>query len=192
MRALYDDYEDADGEDATSPFTLEGAEGICGWVQAEAPDAPAGLNRMLAKVYERRPDLRAAYPDFAADLRGLQALGRTEFGTRERGHCDPRGRRDREREAQIDRARRARRWEENLARRADRVEKASAALHESPDGVNLIADFQSDLAVSEVARQVIGMLDSGGVPALPVQSLTAASRPRTSSRRDSAGRRVSP
>ena len=47
------------------------------WLNAQAPDAPPGISRVLARVYRDRPDLQVAYPDLdGRRTRRAAALGR--------------------------------------------------------------------------------------------------------------------
>ncbi|MGH3601744.1 MAG: FkbM family methyltransferase, partial [Pseudonocardiaceae bacterium] len=61
LRSLYDDFASEHGEGLPSPFTLDGTRIFEGWLREQAPGAPTGVSRVLARVYERRADLRSAY-----------------------------------------------------------------------------------------------------------------------------------
>ena len=68
IRSLYDDYADEHG-DVASPFTLEGARSFQGWLQGQAPGAPPGITRVLARGETDRSDLRAPAEEPSAALR---------------------------------------------------------------------------------------------------------------------------
>jgi Glycosyl transferases group 1 len=166
LRALYDDFADERDGETLSPFTSEGASTFMSWLQEQPPGAPAGVNRVLARAYEQRADVRGAYPELAgADRDGLlrwakeygqqeiPALARTLMPTPEpRPIADP-GFGD--------------------APMAAFVPGGSLVpLRDRPWGVNVVGYFRSELGTGEAARQVVSALDTKGIPVLPIHGQT--------------------
>jgi glycosyltransferase involved in cell wall biosynthesis len=150
VRKLYIEAE-ARGELSASPFSDDGAEALLEWLGAPAPDAPQGVNRLLAHLYGERGDLREAFPD----LNGPD-LGRLLEWSRNGG-----------------------REEVPALGRLPLTESAEQAVAGAPPparselwGVNVVGYFRSELGVGEAARQVVTALDTAGVPALAVHGAT--------------------
>ena len=62
------------GDVSGSPFSTRTGAAFLDWLSAQQPDAPAGVNRLLANVYGNREDLRLAFPDLTGpDLGRLLA-----------------------------------------------------------------------------------------------------------------------
>ncbi|MGH3263437.1 MAG: hypothetical protein ACRDNS_15750, partial [Trebonia sp.] len=180
LRGLFDDFVETGERDPPSPFTLEGARVFERWLQEQAPAAPAGINRLLARLHERRPDLRSAYTTTAGiDVSGLLAWAR-EFGALEEPHLAhlldgddtavaSLGGVDSSTLVPTDRSRRA-------ADRRDGVPSQPpdtvGPLHREPFGVNVVGYFRSELGTGEAARQMVAALDAQRVPLLPIHGQT--------------------
>jgi glycosyltransferase involved in cell wall biosynthesis len=143
-----------------SPFTQAGCESFMMWLGDSAPGAPAGVNRLLAEVYESRTDLQNAYPDIAdTDREGF--LGWAE----QTGVIDepalallvP-----------LERADPAPSAAQPVGRDPQGVEERSP----EPWGVNVVGYFRSELGVGEAARQVVSALDAQRIPLLPIHGRT--------------------
>jgi glycosyltransferase involved in cell wall biosynthesis len=140
------------GELHGSPFTAEGEREFLDWLGARAPDAPPGVNRLVAHLYGTRGDLQDAYPEVAAgDLTGLmawiEAFGREEVPAL----------------GQLPAL---------AVAAAGGPAPAPPPPSDRPWGVNVVGYFRSELGVGEAGRQVIGALDAAGVPALPLHGDT--------------------
>ena len=152
---LYDEFAQEQDGDVASPFTLAGMRAFDGWLRQEAPGSPPGVNRVLARVYEERSDLRAAYPDLAGTDRSALLLWAQRYGRDEEPLLErviPNGK------AAPDR----------LAAPSVATEEHSAPLRPGAWGVNVVGDFRSELATGEIARRVVVALDEHGVPAAPI------------------------
>jgi glycosyltransferase involved in cell wall biosynthesis len=150
IRKLYIEAEDG-GELSGSPFQPEGAQAFLEWLGAPEPGAPAGVHRLLARLYGSRADLREAFPD----------LGGPDLGRLLRWSCNQG------------------REEVPALARLPLPEGGEQALATAPPlsrpeiwGVNVVGYFRSELGVGEAARQVVRALDAAGVPALPVHGAT--------------------
>jgi len=169
LRALFDAYaEERNGSNGPvpSPFTVEGVRAFEGWLTERAPQAPAGINRVLAHVYEDRADLRATYPDLAgSDRDGLLGWAE-EFGMREVPLL-----------ARVGTVASERATDDELTKShpsavaAPRLD-AAAPLREGRWGVNVVGYFRSELGTGEAARQVVSALDANEVPVLPIHGQT--------------------
>ena len=141
-----------------SPFGRDGCEAFLTWAGAQDHDAPGGVTRLLAEMYEERPDLQRAFPDLAgADrlryLRWARDKGLAELGLPSRfAHSD----------GAVPAAVRA------------RPEPAAEpqSVIEAPFGANVVGYFRSELGVGEAARQVVNALDAADVPLLPLHGRT--------------------
>jgi glycosyltransferase involved in cell wall biosynthesis/SAM-dependent methyltransferase len=147
----------ADGEVSGSPFTQEGERELLEWCNAPAGRGGAhGVTRYLEVLYDRRPDLRAAYPDLedAAIARGYLGWVRA-YGAAEVGIADvllP------------------------AADDADERPREPPPRRERPLALNVAGYLNAELGVGEVARQLIAALDAHRVPLLPVGLLAPNSR----------------
>lgn len=163
LRALFDTFADEHDDSVESPFTLAGARAFDGWLREQAPGAPAGISRAVARVYEDRADLRGAFPDVAGEdrsafLRWASGVGVDEEPVLARlvlngsveAVAHPKG--------------------STIAAGAE----PTAPLRGAPWGVNVIGDFRSELGLGDVARSVVRALDVSGVRALPIRSRTAS------------------
>src|SRR5579884_2998231 len=163
LRRLYRLGEDR-GELHLSPLEPRGHEQFIRWLGGQEEGAPPGITRMLDWLHHERPDLQRAFPDLAGDSRlpylewardgglaeyGLPAPGDTPSADGSR----PNGSRSNASPRQAPQA-------------------AEAPLHPAaggtPFGVNVVGYFASELGVGENARQVVGALDTVGVPLLPL------------------------
>ena len=176
VRALFDDFAADRNGGASSPFTPEGAAAFTQWLRQRPPGAPPGVNRVLARAYEQRADVRGAYPDLdGADREGLLRWAR-EYGQREipalartmtAGSSEP--------EAAGSPAKPATARGPVAASGPDPVPvpgKASSPLHDGPWGVNVVGYFRSELGMGEAARQVVAALDAKDIPVMPIHGKT--------------------
>jgi glycosyltransferase involved in cell wall biosynthesis len=155
LRRLYTIAEE-EGVAEGSPFKPQGARALLDWLAAPSPGAPEGVHRLLAYLYGARADLRAAFPDLSrrADLDGLLAWADRD-GKRQvpaLGHLP-------------------------LPERSGPAVSSPPARPSPPAaaelwGVNVVGYFRSELGTGEAARQVIGALDTQGVPVLPLHGDT--------------------
>ncbi len=180
LRDLYDEYVDEQPAEVRSPFELQGARDFKRWSQSQAPGAPAGINRVLYRLYESRPDLQAAYSGrHGPDTAGLQSWAR-DHGPSEEPFLaqlmtvsDDQQRTDGELGQAPPRAvRRSRRstdpiTDAAMVPRAPR-EPALGPLRQEPWGVNVVGYFRSELGTGEAARQVVGALDARRIPVMPI------------------------
>jgi glycosyltransferase involved in cell wall biosynthesis len=178
VRDMYDEFADEQSGDVPSPFTLEGVGAFAEWLNEQAPDAPPGISRVLARVYRNRPDLQIAYPDLSGDgraglLRWVEEYGRREMsmlawkmtntnGTGGVRANDP-GVASASAMAAATLANAASTVDPPVARRA-----AEAPLSQSPFGVNVVGYFRSEVGTGEAARQVVGALDTEHIPVMPI------------------------
>ena len=184
VRALYDEFADELNGEAPSPFTPEGADAFEVWLRQQAPDAPAGVNRVLARAYEDRADIQGAYPEFKAGnneglLKWAQEHGQHEIPVLARLSAatgDPPGvaRPSRAPETAISSAPNESSLDES--RTSGTMPTAStrpqAPLREAPWGVNVVGYFRSELGMGEAARQVVAALDAKRIPSLPIHGQT--------------------
>lgn len=139
-----------------SPFTPEGFAEFREFARQPARSGGSiGVNRLLAQIHSKRPDLHVAYPsldgpDGLGFLGWAWVYGRHELGIPE-SFLPPRP-------AFLD--------------AAPAADGALAAGH-VPDtpGVNLAGYFTSELGLGESARQIASALGAAGVPVTPVQGL---------------------
>jgi glycosyltransferase involved in cell wall biosynthesis len=173
LRELYDEYEEEHAGEVPSPFTLEGTRRFDAWLQQPAPGGPTGMNRVLARVYEDRADVRAAYPDAeGADRAGLlqwaNTSGRREEQVLARVLDSEAGSSDRA--VSID-------GDEQPSPRAEipgtpglARPRSGDSLREGPWGVNLVGGYAGAGANSDVARGLVDLLDANGTPVLPLDN----------------------
>ena len=156
-RDLYDKFAAERGSAAPAPFTPEGMRTFTDWLAATSPGAPAGINRVLAHVYEQRPDLQEAYPDLAgSDAAKLVRWGR-DYGAQQIPLLD-----------RVMRTSGAAASVPPGPQGGNVAPEPSAPMRDAPWGVNVVGYFRSELGVAEVARQVVSALDAKEVPVLPV------------------------
>jgi hypothetical protein len=152
-----DEHEQA-GHPVLSPFTFAGATNFHEWLGGDAPDAPPGINRVLARVYRQRSDLREQFPDLSGhDREGLLRWAE-EFGVHEvpllakiatqNGDVSGGGAVDSD--------------------RTPRLQLAGHTPMAAPAGVNVVGSFAADGETGDLARQLVRACDEAGVPALPV------------------------
>ncbi len=152
--AEFDDELEQRGEDPLSPFTPAGAKTFLSWMSEDAPGAPAGINRGLARVYADRRDLQAAFGDLSGSgrdglLRWAEEFGRYEFPLLEKiDGLRPRGRKS---------ASKAR----------------TGPLTDFPWGVNVVACFGSSGERDTIARRLVTAFDAAGLPCAPIQHRSA-------------------
>ncbi len=176
VRALFDDFAEERNGGASSPFQPEGAAAFMQWLQQRPPGAPPGVNRVLARAYEQRADLRGAYPDL--DGRGRDGLLRwaRDYGQREipaLARTMMTG--PEEHEAVSAPAMSAAAVPAVAAGAPDPSAvpgKASSPLRDGPWGVNVVGYFRSELGMGEAARQVVAALDAKDIPVLPIHGQT--------------------
>lgn len=169
LRGLFDTYvEEHNGANGgvPSPFTLEGVHAFERWLTERAPGAPPGINRVLARVYEDRADLRATYPALAGSHREGLLGWAEEFGTREVPLLARVG------TAAVEPVGRERATGARQPAVTSTATGGMASLREDPWGVNVVGYFRSELGTGEAARQVVNALDAKEVPALPIHGQT--------------------
>lgn len=144
------------GELERSPFTPEGLEAFYEWLrEPAAPGGCWGVSRYLGELYQRRADLRAAYPDLAV---GEHASGLVGWALRHGAEEVPIP-------GALLPALPA--WWERPRSAPERLEPGDGAL---PWGVNVAGYLRSELGVGEAARLAIGALDAAEVPLMPVHA----------------------
>ncbi len=154
FRRLYDDFADQHDGAVDSPFTLEGLSVFERWMAEQEPGVAPGINRVLARVYDDRPDLRAAYPDLiGADAAGLRRWAEG-IGVQE--------------EPLLERAMSSDEISASGSRSKRRA--PTTPLRQAPWGINVIADFRSASRMGQVARQLVAAMDAIGLPVLPISS----------------------
>jgi hypothetical protein len=155
------DEHERTGQPVLSPFTFSGAATFHEWLGSDAPDSPPGINRVLARVYRQRGDLRERFPDLSGpDREGLLGWAR-EFGIHEVPLLAKISNRDNGSdrvEAPVD---------PDLP---VRLEPADQTPMGTPAGVNVVGAFASDGEVAELARQLVRACDEVGISALPVDA----------------------
>ena len=178
--ALYEDFAqariEADGE-APSPFTAVGASAFKSWMTAQAPGAPPGVSRLLARIYNDRDDLRGVFPDLTgADRDGLLRWAH-EYGRDESPLLGAEVVNGNDAAAEPSTA--ASTTSVSAATlpgggtiSAVSAPDAQAPLRDAPWGVNVVGYFRSELGTGEAARQVIRALDARGIPSLPIHGQT--------------------
>jgi glycosyltransferase involved in cell wall biosynthesis len=172
---LYEDFAqaqvDAEGG-APSPFTAVGATAFTSFITAQAPTAPPGVSRLLARVYDEREDLRGVFPDLAGVDRDGLLLWAHEYGAYESpllaapvvtGNGAGAGPSTPASEGSPDTS-----GPPSPVGAPD----AGAPLRDARWGVNVVGYFRSELGTGEAARQVIRALDAQAIPALPIHGQT--------------------
>lgn len=168
LRDLYDIYVEERGENVPSPFTVGGVRAFDAWLQENPSGAPVGVNRVLARIYEDRPDLQQAYPEVALGereglLRWAEEYGRRDDPLLDRVMAAANG----SGTPQQVRASSGQRF-----MRPRDTHKPEPPLSQARWGVNVVGYFRSELGVGEVARQVVRALDAESVPVLPLHGRT--------------------
>jgi hypothetical protein len=159
VRGLCQDFADEqerNGRSAPSPFTFDGARKFHDWVATDAPDAPAGVNRVLARVYGSSLDLQERFPDpGGADREGLLAWAQ-EQGVHEvpllaqiAGQGNGAG-------------------TSTGTRLPVPVQADGSTPQPEAVGLNVVGHFASAGELGEVARQIVDAYDELGIPAVPV------------------------
>jgi glycosyltransferase involved in cell wall biosynthesis len=164
VRSLCEEFADDQerhGSPDPSPFTLAGAQRFHTWLTEEAPGGPPGINRILARIYAQRPDLRQAFPDVG---RGDPTAFLTWFAAR--GHREIPG------------------VPPALAASNGRIVSASAdrgrpaddeslvPLEASSWGLNVVGRFQAGDEPGHTARRLIHAFDAGEIATIPVGTWT--------------------
>jgi glycosyltransferase involved in cell wall biosynthesis len=154
-RELYDKFSEERGDRAPSPFSPDGMRAFTDWLATNAPGAPPGVNRVLARVYEERPDIQGFFPDLIGSDGPRLVHWAREDGVE-----------------QIPLLARVMAKSQTApieaAAPAPAPNDLSAPMRQDPWGVNVVGYFRSELGVAEVARQVVSALDAKGVRVLPV------------------------
>jgi len=166
----YDDEQERSGQSAASPFTVAGARAFEDWLRSEAPDAPPGVSRVLARVYQDRGDLQVSFPDLRGpDREGLIAwadgIGAQEVSLLARVGGAVNGTAHGSEGKPVHRV----------------AGRPLGPLPDGPWGVNVVGEFGAGGEPGEAARQIVGTFDARGIPSAPVHDwtarLTAASEP---------------
>ncbi len=153
MRASYRCAVREDGVTG-SLFDEEGEREFIAWSNEPAARGGAyGVTRFLENLHDKRPDLRAAYPDLEDPASAEGFLGWVgAHGKAELPIADPL-------------------LPEIVLPAAPERERP-----ERPLGVNVAGYLNAELGVGEVARQLIGALDAQAVPVVPVGLFAPNSR----------------
>ncbi len=167
VRTMYGDFADELGGELESPFTLDGARAFEAWVNEQAPGAPLGISRVLARVYRERPDLRALYPDLDGPGRAGLLRWAEEYGRREIPLLSPMTHAN----GSANTATPAVPAQERGLTPAP-AERSLKPLSQAAFGVNVVGYFRSEAGTGEAARQVVGALDAQQVPVLPIHGQT--------------------
>ncbi len=170
IRELFDEFADEHAGAVASPFTIEGAHSFNTWLRGQAPGAPPGISRALARIYEDRADVKGAFPDLAgADLAALLNWAGEQGAAEEPvlARLTMNGIREAVAPA-------AGSEPSRQPPRFAPAKEPSAPLRAAPWGVNVVGEFCAQSEIEEVARAVVSALDSSGVRALPVRSRSSA------------------
>ena len=167
VRAMYGEFADELGGELQSPFTLEGARAFEAWVNEQAPGAPHGISRVLARVYRERPDLRALYPDLEGSGRAGLLGWAEEYGRREIPLLAPMTHANGSAKTTVPAV-----PAQGQGLAPAPAERSSAPLSQATFGVNVVGYFRSEAGTGEAARQVVNALDSQQVPVLPIHGQT--------------------
>ncbi|HZE05774.1 MAG TPA: hypothetical protein VE127_11145, partial [Solirubrobacteraceae bacterium] len=169
LRALYSEMADERNGELPSPFTLQGAKLFADWVNEQAPGSPPGISRVLARVYQTRPDLRVLYPDLEGPGRAGLLRWAEEYGRREipllkamAANQNPTDTRNGSGQAAAP----------PTATVPSQGGGAAAPLSQGPFGVNVVGYFRSEVGTGEAARQVVSALDAEQVPVMPIHGQT--------------------
>jgi len=165
------------GDVEGSPFTPSGNEAFMSWLGEPAPNAPPGVNRVLAELYGTRIDLQEAFPDVGGNDHGaflswaretgaveepvLALLPSLEGGAIESTATKPGSRSD------ISTA-----TDQSAIGGRNLAEAVSKGIVPPAWGVNVVGYFRSELGTGEAARQVVSALDAQRIPVLPVHGRT--------------------
>lgn len=180
IREMYDDFADEQPGEVPSPFTLDGVTEFASWLNSQAPDAPPGIPRILARVYRDRPDLQLAYPDLAGPgraelLRWVEEYGKRQIPLLAWKMTNANGSGSAATPKPLAGGRRGPDDAPPSATAAatSKVDprpeaEVAAPLSQSPFGVNVVGYFRSELGTGEAARQVVGALDAEKIPLLPI------------------------
>jgi glycosyltransferase involved in cell wall biosynthesis len=172
IRALFvefDDEQHRDGDHSPSPFTLQGASVFKAWLSGQAPGAPIGISRALAGTHAARPDLQLAYPSLANGdaerlLRWAEQHGRHESQllawTMDTGDHSTPGPPERPADSQP----------------AVTAEQEPFALRQMPWGVNVLQCSEGVAEVEDAANLILHALDLERITAVPVGTVTPATR----------------
>jgi glycosyltransferase involved in cell wall biosynthesis len=168
LRGLYSELSDEQNGELPSPFTLEGASLFASWINEQAPGAPPGISRVLARVYQDRPDLRVLYPDLEGPGRAGLLRWAEEYGRREIPLLDPVAMNTNAFSAYNGST-------EPTALEATLTTAgggASTPLSQGAFGVNVVGYFRSEVGTGEAARQVVSALDAEHIPVMPIHGHT--------------------
>ena len=178
VREMYDEFADEQSAEVASPFTLEGVSAFAQWLNAQAPDAPAGISRVLARVYRDRPDLQLAYPDLEGPGREKLLQWVEEYGRREVTMLAWKMTNRNGGEAGTVVGSGATPSAAVIAATSTAAtspadppvvrDAAEAPLSQAAFGVNVVGYFRSEVGTGEAARQVVGALDAAEIPVLPI------------------------
>jgi glycosyltransferase involved in cell wall biosynthesis len=168
VRALYDQLVEAGDGELPSPFTLEGARRLAAWANEQAPASPPGISRLLAHVYQHRPDLRVLYPDLEGPGRTGLLRWAEEYGRREIPLLNPM--------ASSPSAKGMHDGSADMAGPHGQTTVVRGApatpLSQCPLGVNVVGYFRSEVGTGEAARQVVSALDAEQIPVMPIHGQT--------------------
>ena len=168
VRSLCEQFDDEQEElnaTAPSPFTAAGARAFHAWLSEDAPGAPPGVNRLVARIYDDRRDLQEAFPDLLGEDRERLLSWARELGPREvpllAKVATTNGALNQDATAPS---------KPSTAQTAARA--AAAPLPDGPWGVNVVGYFHSEDELGETARQLVDAFDTAGIPSVPVADWT--------------------
>ncbi|MGN6868485.1 MAG: glycosyltransferase [Solirubrobacteraceae bacterium] len=168
LRALYSELAEERNGELLSPFTLEGARQFADWVNQQAPGSPPGITRVLARVYQDRPDLRVQYPDLEGPGRAGLLRWAEEYGKREIPLLNPMGANTNTQDTHNG----SRQTAAPPTPAPVAPSEPATPLSQGPFGVNVVGYFRSEVGTGEAARQVVSALDAVQVPVMPIHGQT--------------------
>jgi glycosyltransferase involved in cell wall biosynthesis len=172
LRALYSELDEERNGELPSPFTLEGARMFADWVNQQAPGSPPGISRVLARVYEDRPDLRVLYPDLDGPGRAGLLRWVEEYGRREIPLLKAMTANTNTNTNPADAQNGSGQTEPPQAAKPLAPGEPATTLGKDPFGVNVVGYFRSEVGTGEAARQVVSALDAVSIPVMPIHGQT--------------------
>ena len=137
------------------------------WLSEDAPGSPSGINRVLARVYEGRPDLQEEFPDLRGADRQPLVTWAQEIGSQEVPLLGKVG------ASKNDDGRQGSNSESGPRLLPGLAHRALEPLSDGPFGVNVVGYFHSGDRLGETARQLVGSFDAAGIASAPIQDWTS-------------------
>jgi glycosyltransferase involved in cell wall biosynthesis/SAM-dependent methyltransferase len=154
-RDLYREGEEA-GRLATNPFDQKGAEELTAYLSATVHGTDeVAINRYASKVWEQREDLRGIFPDIEGTSAAAYLEWIREFGPETGASLDV--------------------LLGTPPANGEAVAEKVGVEAESPpaglrSGVNVVGYISDERGVGEVARQILGALETRGIEAAPIDT----------------------